>query len=260
MGCCLIVIVPMDVGHSFAVPVHMDVRRERTAVRPDVKPVVFRVIVMIVRVPRSVVVMMVMMSAGAVAVSMTAATDVPPSRQRDPASERDQRKAGYRVDRISYTRCNASARDPNQKTNYEGGEHVPGASLGGRKCCLGTRPATLTRYQRDWNPVVRHQRVQDAHDGNAQCQKPPLSIHRTGSNGDISTSKERVCQSSFDKTSRVAVQPEDTRFQRLPPPLKRVIDNGAMSMRQNEFGFASIAWTMVARMILECVTTIDFQW
>ena len=78
MGCRLIVIVPMDVGQSFAVPVHMDVRRERAACRADVKRVVFRLIGMIVRVPLSVVVMMVMMSVGAVAVSMTATTDVPP--------------------------------------------------------------------------------------------------------------------------------------------------------------------------------------
>jgi hypothetical protein len=133
MGCRLIVIVPMDVGQPSAVPVHMDVRRERTAWRPDVKPVVFRVMRMIVRVPLSVVVMMVMMSVGAVAVSMT---DVPPRRQCDPASECDQRKAGYRVDCISYTRCSACARDPDQKTNYEGSEDVAGASLGGCKCCL----------------------------------------------------------------------------------------------------------------------------
>jgi hypothetical protein len=114
----------------------MNVRRERTAWRPDVKSVVFRVIGMLVRVPLSVVVMMVMMSVGAVAVSMTATTDVPPRRQCDPASECDQRKAGYRVDCISYTRCSACACDPDQKTNYEGGEDVAGASLGGCKCCL----------------------------------------------------------------------------------------------------------------------------
>src|SRR5262245_201514 len=103
MGCRLIVIVPMDVRQSFAVSVDMDVRRERTAWRPDVKPVIFRVIGMIVRVPLSVVVMMVKMSGRAVAVCMTATTtDVTPGRQCDPASEYDQRKAGYRVDCISY--------------------------------------------------------------------------------------------------------------------------------------------------------------
>ena len=77
MGCRLIVIVPMDVGQSFAVPVHMDVRRERTAWRPDVKPVVFRIVGMIVRVLLSVVVIMVMMSVGAVTMSTTT-TDIPP--------------------------------------------------------------------------------------------------------------------------------------------------------------------------------------
>jgi hypothetical protein len=136
VGCRRIVIVPMDVGQSFAVPVHMDVRRERAASHPDIKPVVFRVIGVIVRVPPSVVVMMVMMSAGAVAVSMAATPDVSPRRQCDPASECDQRKAGYRVDYISYMRRSACARDPDQKTNYEGGKDVASASLGGCECCL----------------------------------------------------------------------------------------------------------------------------
>lgn len=38
-----------------------------------------------------------------------------------------------------------------------------------------------------------------------------------------------------------AMQPAQVRFQRPPVPLKRVTDNGAMSMRQNAAGAAPIA-------------------
>jgi hypothetical protein len=56
------------------------------------------------------------------------------------------------------------------------------------------------------------------------------------------------------------MQPDDVRFHRLLSPLKRVTDSGAMSMRQNDCGGAPIACTMAARMMAECVTTIDLRW
>src|ERR1700722_7184710 len=51
-----------------------------------------------------------------------------------------------------------------------------------------------------------------------------------------------------------AVQPADERFQPPPPPLNRVSDNGAMSIRQNADGGASIACTIAERMTVAWVT------
>src|ERR1051326_1486753 len=54
-----------------------------------------------------------------------------------------------------------------------------------------------------------------------------------------------------------SVQPKNERFQRWPSLLKREIDSGAMSRRQNDCGGAPIAHAMAARMTEECVTAID---
>jgi hypothetical protein len=44
--------------------------------------------------------------------------------------------------------------------------------------------------------------------------------------------------------------PLEMTFQRSPLPLKRVTDNGPISIRQNDRGGASMTWTIAARMIV----------
>ena len=84
----------------------------------------------------------------------------------DPAAERDQGDAGGRVDEMTEARGYGDARDPNHRRNDQGREDVPNARLQRRARGLGFRPAALPGDERDWNPVVRDDRVQDANDAN----------------------------------------------------------------------------------------------
>ena len=58
-------------------------------------------------------------------------------------------------------------------------------------------------------------------------------------------------------SARHSAHPLEMTFQRSPLPLKRVTDNGLISMRQNDWGDASMTWTIAARIIVEWVTVMD---
>ena len=51
-------------------------------------------------------------------------------------------------------------------------------------------------------------------------------------------------------SARHSAHPLEMTFQRSPLPLKRVTDNGLISMRQNDWGDASMTWTIALELLL----------
>ncbi len=153
MRACRRMVVPVDMDEPVAMPVQMHMAQQRRRL------VMVVMMIVAVRMP----VMMVVMPA--------LTPDLAPGRDGDPQAEADEGEARHGIDEPAEALGERRAGDPDDAGDDQRRDDMPGAGdkrVAGR---LAPRPAALAGDQRDRDPMVRNDRVQDADRGDGADQQ-----------------------------------------------------------------------------------------
>jgi hypothetical protein len=127
-------------------------------------------------------------TAMAVAVPL-AAPQLAPCRDTDPPAEGDESDTRSRIHPLAEARGKGDTGSPNNQPDDQGGRDVAGAGQQGGAGRLALRPAALPGNQGDRHPMVGHNGMKHADDGDGEDeQEAGSAIHR----GSLGRQEERA--------------------------------------------------------------------
>src|SRR5271170_3211314 len=127
---------------------------------------------------------MVVMTAEQAAMAVTvAAAQLAPCRDTDPSTEGDESDTGSRIYPMAEARGKGDTGSPNDQPDDQGGRDVAGACKQGGAGRLAFRPTALPGKQGDRHPMVGHNGMKHADDGDGEDEQEAGSVIHQGSLG-----------------------------------------------------------------------------
>jgi hypothetical protein len=104
------------------------------------------------------------------------AAQFPPCRDPDPTTERNKSDTGSRIDPVAEARGEGDTRSPDHQPEDESGDDMAGSSLQGGPRRFSFRSAALPGEKGDRHPMVGHDGMEHADDGNGEDKQETGSI------------------------------------------------------------------------------------